>query len=465
MVSIKRRISGSYLLIIVLTIVIVELIIITAIKSYYYTGLNDTLKNQIIISSNFYNTYLSSERVRVNTANDVDLFWENTSAQVQVIDKNGKVLMDSLGVDVGNINPPERLTDVIEGKEKIVVEKLAINGESSISMTTALNHNDKIDGALRFIASTAEVDKTVAKASEYALLVGIFVIIVSSIVSLFISNSITKPLKKISYGAEKMAAGDFSEKIPKFFDDELGKLADTLNYMSDEIMKNEKLKNEFIASVSHELRTPLTSIKGWSIVLKASDFQDEEEIKEGLDIIEQEVDRLTHLVEDLLDFSKLLSGKITLKKENINLMALILALSKQLTPRAKNKNLTLKTNVDENLPNIIVDKNRIKQVLINILDNAIKFTPAGGEITFNANIIENNIIISIKDTGIGISQDEIPKVKEKFYKGKNSNSSNGIGLSVCDEIIQMHNGSLDIKSKLGEGTKVIIALPLQIDND
>lgn len=465
MVSIKRRISGSYLLIIVLTIVIVELIIITAIKSYYYTVLNDTLKNQIIISSNFYNTYLSSERVRANTVNDVDLFWENTSAQVQVIDKNGKVLMDSLGVDLENINLPERLMDVIEGKEKIVVEKLAINGESSISMTTALNHNDKIDGALRFIASTAEVDKTVAKASEYALLVGIFVITVSSIVSLFISNSIAKPLKKISYGAEKMATGDFSEKIPKFFDDELGKLADTLNYMSDEIMKNEKLKNEFIASVSHELRTPLTSIKGWSIVLKASDFQDEEEIKEGLDIIEQEVDRLTHLVEDLLDFSKLLSGKITLKKENINLMALILTLSKQLTPRAKNKNLTLKTNVDENLPNIIIDKNRIKQVLINILDNAIKFTPAGGEITFNTKIIENNIIISIKDTGIGISQDEIPKVKEKFYKGKSSSSSNGIGLSVCDEIIQMHNGSLDIKSKLGEGTKVIIALPLQADND
>ncbi|WP_461613977.1 sensor histidine kinase [Clostridium sp. Marseille-QA1073] len=460
MVSIKRRISGSYLLIIVLTIVIVEVIVITAIKSYYYTGLNDTLKNQIIISSNFYNTYLSSEGIRANTANDVDLFWENTSAEVQIIDKNGKVLMDSLGVDVENIDLPEKLMDVIEGKEKIVVEKITINGESSISMITALNHNNKIDGALRFIASTAEVDKTVAKASKYALLVGIFVIIVSSIVSLFISNSITKPLKKISYGAEKMATGDFSEKIPKFFDDELGKLADTLNYMSDEIMKNEKLKNEFIASVSHELRTPLTSIKGWSIVLKASDFQDEEEIKEGLDIIEQEVDRLTHLVEDLLDFSKLLSGKITLKKENTNLAALILALSKQLTPRAKNENLTLKTNVDENLSNVIVDKNRIKQVLINILDNAIKFTPAGGEITFNTSIIENSIIMSIKDTGIGISQDEIPKVKEKFYKGKNSNSSNGIGLSVCDEIIQMHNGSLDIKSKLGEGTKVIITLPL-----
>ncbi len=200
MVSIKRRISGSYLLIIVLTIVIVEVIVITAIKSYYYTGLNDTLKNQIIISSN---TYLSSEGVRANTANDVDLFWENTSAEVQIIDKNGKVLMDSLGIDIENIDLPEKLMDVIEGKEKIVVEKLTINGESSISMTIALNHNNKIDGALRFIASTAEVDKTVAKASKYALLVGIFVIIVSSIVSLFISNSITKPLKKISYGAEK----------------------------------------------------------------------------------------------------------------------------------------------------------------------------------------------------------------------------------------------------------------------
>ncbi|GAA0121751.1 MAG: HAMP domain-containing histidine kinase [Clostridium argentinense] len=460
MVSIKKRISGSYLLIILLTIVIVEVIVITAIRSYYYTGLNDTLKNQIIISSNFYNTYLSSEGVQANIANNVDLFWENTNAEVQVIDKNGKVLMDSLGVNTENIKLPEKLSDVIEGKEKIIVEKLNINGESSISMVTALNHNNKIDGALRFIASTIEVDKTIAKASKYALLVGMFVIMISSIVSLFISNSITKPLKKISYGAEKMATGDFSEKIPKFFDDELGKLADTLNYMSDEIMKNEKLKNEFIASVSHELRTPLTSIKGWSIVLKSSDFQDEEEIKEGLDIIEQEVDRLTHLVEDLLDFSKLLSGKITLKKESTNLTGLILTLSRQLAPRAKNENLTLKINVEENLPDVIVDKNRIKQVFINILDNAIKFTSPGGEIFLSASVVENYIKISIKDTGAGISEEDIIKVKEKFYKGKNSNSSNGIGLSVCDEIIQMHNGTLDIKSKLGEGTEVIVTLPI-----
>ena len=459
MVSIKKRISGSYLLIILLTIVIVEVIVITAIRSYYYTGLNDTLKNQIIISSNFYNTYLSSEGVQANIANNVDLFWENTNAEVQVIDKNGKVLMDSLGVNTENIKLPEKLSDVIEGKEKIIVEKLNINGESSISMVTALNHNNKIDGALRFIASTIEVDKTIAKASKYALLVGMFVIMISSIVSLFISNSITKPLKKISYGAEKMATGDFSEKIPKFFDDELGKLADTLNYMSDEIMKNEKLKNEFIASVSHELRTPLTSIKGWSIVLKSSDFQDEEEIKEGLDIIEQEVDRLTHLVEDLLDFSKLLSGKITLKKESTNLTGLILTLSRQLAPRAKNENLTLKINVEENLPDVIVDKNRIKQVFINILDNAKKFTSPGGEI-LSASVVENYIKISIKDTGAGISEEDIIKVKEKFYKGKNSNSSNGIGLSVCDEIIQMHNGTLDIKSKLGEGTEVIVTLPI-----
>nr|WP_279282951.1 HAMP domain-containing sensor histidine kinase [Clostridium senegalense] len=289
---------------------------------------------------------------------------------------------------------------------------------------------------------------------------GFIIIILSSFVSLVISNSVAKPLKIISQGAEKMAEGNFNDKIPKYSDDEIGKLADTLNYMSEEILKNEKLKNEFIASVSHELRTPLTSIKGWSIVLKSSEFEDEEEIKEGLDIIEQEVDRLTYLVEDLLDFSKLLSGNMTLKKENVNIDDLLKGICKQLTPRANNEGLTLTLKVDGELPSISVDINKAKQVFINIIDNAIKFTNDGGRILICVNTDEDYINISVKDNGGGIASEDLEKVKEKFFKGKDSKSSNGIGLSVCDEIIKLHDGELLILSEVNVGTEVIVKLPL-----
>ena len=325
-----------------------------------------------------------------------------------------------------------------------------------------LYYNSDIDGVLRFISSTENIKASIIKLSKYAVMSGIGVVILSSFVSVLISNSVSRPLKNISDGAEKMAKGNFKEKIPKFADDELGKLSDTLNYMSEEILKNEKVKNEFIASVSHELRTPLTSIKGWSIVLKSSDFEDEEEIKEGLDIIEQEVDRLTYLVEDLLDFSKLLSGNITLKKQNTDMEELVESVCRQVNPRIRNEGLGLSLKIDGQIPIVMVDKNRIKQVLINIIDNAIKFTDKGGNIGVHLRADENNIYMSVKDNGSGISKEDLLKVKEKFYKGNSSKSSNGIGLSVCEEIMELHNGKLKIESEINIGTEVTLSVPIKL---
>jgi signal transduction histidine kinase len=231
--------------------------------------------------------------------------------------------------------------------------------------------------------------------------------------------------------------------------------------MSDEILKNERLKDEFIASVSHELRTPLTSIKGWSIILNSSKLEDEEEIKEGLEIIEQESDRLTFLVEDLLDFSKLSSGKVSIKKDFVDLKDILLNIKRQTMPRELKENIKLNLAVDEDLPKIFVDKNRLKQVLINILDNSFKFTPSGGNINVRAYLENQNIVIGLIDTGCGIPKEELPRVKEKFFKGMNANSKNGIGLSICDEIIKLHGGRLEISSELSKGTEVCIIIPLQ----
>lgn len=460
MTSIKTRISGGYLISIIITVLIVEIISIFAIRSYYYGGLEESLANQIGISSNFYNTYFYNDTVKSNIANDIDLYWENVDAKAEIIDKKGDILMDSQGQNLGRIQVTSEFKDLINGKIKFLKEKGSLNGEPVLSVYMPLYYNGEVDGVLRFTSSTLEVDKNVFRASQYAIMAGIIVVILSSFISLLIANSVSKPLKIISEGAEKMAEGNFNDKIPKFSDDEIGKLADTLNYMSEEILKNEKLKNEFIASVSHELRTPLTSIKGWSIVLKASEFDDEEEIKEGLDIIEQEVDRLTYLVEDLLDFSKLLSGNMTLNKENIDIAHLLKGICKQLTPRANNEGLNLIYEINEEIPMIVIDKNKMKQVFINIIDNAIKFTNSGGTIKISTIFSDGYLNVSIKDNGIGIAIEDLNKVREKFFKGKTSKSSNGIGLSVCDEIVNLHGGQLEIRSEINKGTEVIVKLQL-----
>ena len=166
------------------------------------------------------------------------------------------------------------------------------------------------------------------------------------------------------------------------------------------------------------------------------------------------------MVEQLLDFSKFVSGKVTITKEFINIPNLMEYMKVQLNPRAIKENINFIIEYMDNSPEIYTDKNRLKQVINNILDNAFNFTSSGGTVNFTAIFEDKEIIFNIKDNGCGISVDEILKVKEKFYKGKSSKSRNGIGLSICDEILQLLDGSFIIKSILNEGTEVIIRLPL-----
>lgn len=460
MKSLKTKISSSNIIVIAITIFIVQIMVYIAIKEYYYSNLEDTIYGQIKISSDFYNTYLSSNTVKENIFNDNDTFWSNTDCRVQIIDLEGNVMMDSSGY----ISKDRILTREVKAaasgdtRGEANIYQNENNNEKIICVAYPLFFDTDVDGILRFSASTEGIDKSIREILFIIILLGILVISIASTISLFISNSIMKPLKLVSVGAEKMAKGNFKESIPNYSKDEIGSLADTLNYMSEEILKNERLKNEFISSVSHELRTPLTSIKGWAIVLESSDLEDKEEVREGLKIIESEVERLTYLVEELLDFSKLISGKITLRKEVISIGEFTQDILRQLEPKLLSRGIEVIFEELQVKP-IEVDKNRMKQVLINILDNAIKFSPNDSKIVVKLVEDEKYLTISIKDYGYGISKDELPHVKEKFYKGRNINASNGIGLSICEEIITQHGGLLKIDSELQKGTEVIIMLP------
>lgn len=460
MKSIKTRLTRSYFIVIILTVAICEVFLISSVKKYFYDNARELLSNQIKLSADFYNTYLSSTDLQENIADDVDIFWKNTPAEVQILDLSGNILMDSIGYYKSEPINSKDFQSALSGNLGSYIYDYPNSRETIMSIAYPLKNQDKVQGVIRFITSLEKVDESILEISLFMLLIGATVIILSSIISIFISNRITQPIKVITAGAEEMASGKFNEKIQKNSDDELGKLTDTLNYMAEEIQKNERLKNEFIASVSHELRTPLTSIKGWAVALSLCDLENKSEFQDGLKIIEHECDRLTLLVEELLDFSKLISGKITLQKDWIDFEEFLIYRVKQATPRSQRENVKLSFINKDKLPEVFVDINRIKQVFMNILDNAFKFTPSGGEITITTSKLDNNLFISIKDTGCGISKEDLPKVTEKFYKGKNSKSKNGIGLSICKEIISLHKGTLKILSEEGKGTEIQITLPL-----
>ncbi|KEI08332.1 membrane protein [Clostridium sp. K25] len=461
MKSIRNKVTLSYIGIIIFTVFISQIIVLTSIRKYFYDNARELLSNQIKLSAEFYSTYLSSIDIKENVENDVDIFWKNTNAEVQILDTKGNLLMDSMGYSPNDIKYSKDFKQALLGKLGFYIYKPTKSTENIMSISIPLKNGEKIQGVLRFVSSLNKIDKHISSIAFYFILVAIVVIIISSIISLILSKKITRPLKEITEGAEIFASGKFKEKIIKSSNDEFGKLADTLNYMSEELLKNEKLKTEFIASISHELRTPLTSIKGWTIALSLCDPNNKKEFEDGLKIIEEETDRLSSLVEELLDFSKLSSGKITLKKDFVNIYELFIYLQKQLSPRASKDNINLFLEYKCTVPNIYVDVNRLKQVFMNILDNSLKFTPNGGEIKIALSCTDDNVIINIKDNGCGIPPEDLPRVTEKFYKGKNSNSKNGIGLSICSEIISLHNGTLEILSEQYKGTEVIITLPLE----
>lgn len=462
MKSIKTRLMKNFLVLLLSTIIIVSAMFLIFISRYYYQNTEEILLSQINISVDFYKRYLSNVSLEENVYEDVDIFWKQTDAQVQIYNLKGQLIMDSIGLEPKEYNTPVDVKRALEGDTAKWVGTVPDYTGKVMAISAPLrNSSNEIVGVIRYISSLRNVDNFILNFFLVFLVIGLTVLAIGIILSYFLANSIVNPITELIKVSEQMAKGNLKVRNKIVTNDEIEKLADSLNIMAEEIENREILKNEFISSVSHELRTPLTSIKGWAITLN-NDFTDRETLKMGFDIIEKEADRLSNMVEELLDFSKFVSGKIKLKYEEINLKEFIEYLRLYMNPRAEreHKELILEGITEDFI--IVGDKDRLKQVFINIIDNAFKFTHENEKIIIEFVYADEGIYINIIDTGCGISKEELPRVKEKFYKGKNSKSQNGIGLSICDEIIALHEGTLEIYSELGKGTKVVIYLPKKL---
>ena len=258
--------------------------------------------------------------------------------------------------------------------------------------------------------------------------------------------------------------GDFSVRIENDSDDEIGDLCTAINHMADELSNAEAMKNEFISSVSHELRTPLTAIKGWAETLMVDGGENPDTMKKGVGVIVNETERLSQMVEELLDFSRMQNGHFTLQEANMDILAELGDAVLIYSDKAKREEKRIIYNEPEMLPFVYGDKNRIRQVFINVIDNAIKYSSPGDTVTIDAYEKDGDIIVSVADTGVGIKESDLPKVKTKFFKANHTRRGSGIGLAVADEIIAMHGGSMDINSAgEGKGTTVTISLPAKKD--
>ena len=464
--KIGKRLVRSFLIIILITISIIDIFLLFAFSSYYYNNISKELIQRMEVSLEIYRRDYSDKSIEDLIYEDSDIFLSNTNAEVQILDKNKNLLSDSIGRLASNSIETIDVMAAEKGEIKTWRGEDSQTGEAIMSVAGPIKNNEgEIIGYLRFISSIEGVKSAILKTIISLFVFTLFVALVTTMVSLLISKSIVTPILELTEVAKTMLKGNYEEKAKIFEDDEIGELAKTLNAMSDEIINKDRIKNDFISSISHELRTPLTSIKGWAVVLKDAKEDEKELMEDGLNIIENEADRLAKMVEELLDFSRYISGRITLDKDVFDITQTCLDISKQMRPRAKSNNIELITELPEESILINADENRIKQLLINLLDNAIKFTSDKGWVKFQMTREADLVQIMVSDNGMGMTKEELAHVKEKFYKGKHSKSHSGIGLSISDEITKLHQGKLEIFSEENIGTTVKVSLPLEIEKE
>lgn len=460
--SIRNKIIGFFLMVIMMIVVFFETFSIASLYDYYYSNTAGILYNQARYNSELYLSYLSDDNLMNVVVNNRDQFYRNNVTQVQILDTAGVVLYDSLGTtQVGDALTTQDVVSAQRGVSEVHTGYVQYTEDAVMSISYPLNNQMRQEGIIRLTTSLAPVNALIESRITLFIAFGLIILIISFLLSIFIAKSISKPINELTAVAKKLADGQFEVKAKVNQTEEIGELAKTMNFMSENIVKKEQIKNDFISSISHELRTPLTSIKGWAITLQGENI-DPRISGEGLKIIEKESDRLSYMVEDLLDFSRFSSGRVNLTKKNFNIVEVTQNIINQFSPRTREKQMSMIFDYQENPMMITADEGRIKQLLLNIIDNAIKFTPENGTIATDLKFSENDIQITVTDTGIGIGDDEIDLVTGKFWKGSSSASHTGLGLSICEEICKAHGGKLTITSQLGVGTKVLCEFPIEM---
>ena len=319
--------------------------------------------------------------------------------------------------------------------------------------------NGEVIGVLRYVTSTRLVNRQIVLVCLVCCFVLTVVLAVVLLSSGYCIRSILNPVAEITEKAQRIASGSYGVQIQTPFKDEIGDLADTINEMSTKIAQNEKMQADFISQLSHELRTPLTVINGWSETLLADENMDAE-TRQGLKIISSEAKRLTEMVTELLDFTRMQDGRMTLSVEPTDIRGEFEDTVYMYGSRLAQDGIKLNyQESDEEIPEIPCDAKRLRQVFLNILDNAAKHGGEGKRIDASISYENGNVVIRIRDYGPGIPEDEIPLVKMKFYKGSSKARGTGIGLAVCDEVVELHGGTLTLENAPGGGTCVTVTLP------
>lgn len=386
-----------------------------------------------------------------------------------ILDPAGMLLAHSEINEIKHIKTTPNIFKALKGTDAFTIESNAEYMDVAYPVTGG-------DGAVRYVIYIKDSKQTVRDLSSELITLIIEAVavgfVISVVLSFILSKTLLQPIVGMTKAAEAMAGGDFSRKLDVESEDEIGILADTFNNMAhqlkttlEEIKKSEALRREFVANVSHELRTPLTSIRSYAETLTDNADLPKDMENDFLHVILNESDRMTKIVQDLLTLSRFDAGSNLLTIDEFSLEQSIRDVCDAIALEAKKRGHDIAVSLEKDLPVISGDKARIEQVLINILSNAVKYTPDGGKIDITSGKTGNKVWVKIKDNGIGIPEEDLTRIFDRFYRVDKARSresgGTGLGLSIAREIVIRHGGDILIESAVGGGTTVTVVLPLE----
>ena len=451
-------------------LLLVGVLISVGFASNYYNSARSTLRAKASSGADYFNTYVMTgykEYYRSATLYAAT-FEDGDRIELQFLNSSGRVEVTTRGLTAGTYPGTSEISRAVEsGTVQDFVGRDSVTGERIIAASSLLKFNGQVVGIMRYVTAIGELDRQVFLTVLVVCGVMAAVICLIFLSSSIFINNVVAPVSAVSEAARRISSGSYGIQIPNKYTDEMGVLVDNINDMSLKISQSEKMESEFISSVSHELRTPLTAINGWGETLLEDESCDVQQLRRGVQIILKESRRLTNMVEELLDFSKMTDGRFTLQVEDTDLQAELEDAVYTYRELFRQDGISLEYASDKALYEepITGDPERLKQVFCNVLDNAAKHGGSGKRIIVRLTQTDGAYVITIRDFGPGIPEAELPYVKQKFYKGSSRARGSGIGLAVCDEIVRLHGGVFDIANAAGGGTVVTITLPLKQETE
>jgi len=463
--GLRRRWLRGTVIIALSAVVFVIAMFSVIIYSYYFATIRTGLEAKARTATDFFANYVarSYEDYYDSAFRYAETFREADRIEMQFLNRDGSIMISSTAMTSGTSPGSPDVERAIErGEISTWVGRRTPTGERIMAASAPMIYGDgEVIGVMRYVTSLSLVDRQVFLNILVVIAVGLVVLAMVFVINLVFIRFVITPVSEITKMSQRIAEGSYGIQINNEYRDEIGDMVESINEMSLKIAQTEKIQTEFISSISHELRTPLTAITGWGETLTYNEQLDDES-KRGVAIMLKEARRLTKMVEELLEFTMIEDGRFTLNISTIDISAELE--DAIFTFRELLHQDELEFDYHHDIYETIMisgDANRLKQVFLNIFDNALKYGREGKRIDVYIGVVDEDILITIRDFGPGVAEDELAHLKMKFYKGSNSKErGSGIGLAVCEEIIKYHGGRLELANTTEGGFLVTITLPI-----